>query len=456
MEKTKPRLFVRERQFYRTFLRLTMVIAVQNVLVYAVNLADNVMIGGYSELAMSGVAIVNQIQFLLQMLIAGAGDGLVVMASRYWGERNIDSIHTPGAVGFWMGVGFAFVMWAAVFFFPMPVLKLFTPEVDVLAEAAVYLKIVCFSYVFFAVTQLLLASMRSVETVNIGFMVSLVALFVNIILNYGLIYGRLGMPELGTAGAAWATLISRIVETAVVATYVFFMDKKLRMKVRYFFNISKTIFRQYIRFGSPIIMASGVWGLGMAAQVAILGRMGQAAIAANSIAGTAFNMLTVITYGSASASSVMTGKTIGERRLDDVKQYAKTFQILYLIIGAVTGLATFLLRGPIVDMYNISGESAVLAKQFIAVLSVTVVGTSYQMAGLTGIVRGGGDTKFVLKNDMIFMWGIVIPLSYLAAFVWNWPPVAVFACLKHDQITKCAVAVVKVNRFKWIKSFDGK
>lgn len=448
------RFFVRDKSFYRTFLRLTCVLALQNVLVCMVNLVDNVMIGTYSENAMSGVALVNQIQFMLQMLISGAGEGLIVMASRYWGERNLESIHKTVSIGMWMGVAFSVLMWVLVFFFPMPVLRLLTPEEPVLAEAMVYLRIVCFSYVFFAITQLLLASMRSVETVNVGFAVSIVALFVNIFLNYALIFGKFGFPELGTAGAAWATLIARIVETAVTVTYVRFIDKKLRLRLRSFLRIDTALLKQYLRYGVPVILSSGVWGIGMAAQTAILGHMGAASIAANSIATTAFNILTVVTYGSANASQVITAKTIGEQRVEDAKQYAKTFQVLFLMIGVVTGVLIFFLRDLIVGMYNISGEAAALARSFLAVLSVTVVGTSYQMSCLCGIVRGGGDTRFVLYNDMIFMWGIVLPLTALAAFVLHWPPVVVFACLKSDQITKCAVAVVKVNRFRWIKRFD--
>ena len=376
------------------------------------------------------------------------------MASRYWGERNLTSIHKTVSIGMWMGIAFAVLMWALVFFFPMPVLRLLTPEEPVLAEAAVYLRIVCFSYVFFAVTQLLLASMRSVETVNVGFAVSLVALVVNVVLNYALIFGKFGCPEMGVAGAAWATLTARSVETVVTVIYVRFFDRKLRLRLRNFFHIDGALLRHYVRYGSPVILSSGVWGIGMAAQTAILGHMGAASIAANSIATTAFNILTVVTYGSANASQVITAKTIGEQRVEDAKQYAKTFQILFLGIGIVTGTLIFFLRDLIVSMYKISGESAALSRDFLAVLSVTVVGTSYQMSCLCGIVRGGGDTRFVLYNDMIFMWGIVLPLTALAAFVLHWPPVAVFACLKSDQITKCAVAVVKVNRYRWIKKFD--
>ncbi len=111
----------------------------------------------------------------------------------------------------------------------------------------------------------------------------------------------------------------------------------------------------------------------------------------------------------------------------------------------------FCSRGLILGFYDIGPETEGLARQFMAVLSVTVVGTAYQMACLTGIVRGGGDTKFVFINDLIFMWGIILPASYLAAFFFRFPPAVIFACLKADQILKCFVAVVKVNRYRWMK-----
>lgn len=139
---------------------------------------------------------------------------------------------------------------------------------------------------------------------------------------------------MGVAGAAWATLTARIVETVVTVIYVRFFDRKLRLRLRNFFHIDGALLRHYVRYGSPVILSSGVWGIGMAAQTAILGHMGAASIAANSIATTAFNILTVVTYGSANASQVITAKTIGEQRVEDAKQYAKTFQILSLVLGS--------------------------------------------------------------------------------------------------------------------------
>ena len=192
----------------------------------------------------------------------------------------------------------------------------------------------------------------------------------------------------------------------------------------------------------------------MAVQTAILGHLGSEAIAANSIATTVFQILSVIVYGSASATSVLIGKTIGEGRMDMIRQYAKTLQVLYILLGLATGVLLYCSKDAILAFYAVSPGAKELALQFITVLSVTVCGTAYQMPALTGIVRSGGDTKFVLYNDTIFMWMIVLPSSALAAFVFDFSPTAVFICLKSDQILKCFVAVVKVNRYRWIKQFD--
>ena len=445
------RLFVKDSRFYRSFFSLTGMIALQNILTFSVNLADNLMLGAYSETALAGSALVNQIQFLLQMIVMGVGEGIVVLSSQYWGRRETEPIRRIQTIGMRIAVGAALVLWALVFFFPGGCLGLLTDDAAVVAEGTKYLQIIAFSYVFFAMTNILLAALRSVETVKISFLVSGSTLLINCCLNSLLIFGSLGAPELGIRGAAIATLISRIVEFLIMVLYVRFRDKKLRTRLRDFRRADGALLRDYLHTGLPVILSNTIWGVAMAIQTAILGHMGQATIAANSIATTVFQILTVVSYGAASASSVIVGKTIGEGRLDDVRAYAKTLQLLYLGIGVATGLLLFVSKDAILGFYQIAEETRRLALQFITVLCVTVVGTSYQVAVLTGIVRGGGDTTFVLVNDSVFMWLIVIPSAALAAFVFHLPPLAVFLCLKSDQILKCFVAAVKVNRGSWIR-----
>ena len=444
-------VFVKDKKFYAALASLSAVIALQNLLTFGVNLADNIMVGGYSQAALNGVTIVNQIQFLLQMFASGVANGMVVITSQYWGQRNIEPIKRIFAVGFWLGIAFSVCLTVAAFLMPEQLLSLLTNEAPAIAEGAAYLKIICFSYCIFTISTLLLGILRSVETVKIGFYVSLLSLFINIGLNYCLIYGHYGFPELGVRGAAIATLISRIVEFIVVVVYALFLDRKIRLRLRDLFILHASYARDFFRSGLPLVLSNTSWGIAMSIQTAIIGRLGEAAISASSIATTIFQVVTVLAYGIATASGHVIGKTVGEGRIDDVKQYAKTLQILYLIIGVITSLALFGAKQFIVDLYKVTPESASLAHSFILILCVTVIGTSYQMPALTGIVSGGGETKFVLYNDIIFMWCIVLPVSIVSAFVLKLPSTVTFACLKSDQILKCAVAVVKVNRYRWIR-----
>ncbi len=447
--------FTRDRDFYRRYLLLTLTIAAQNVITQAVNLADSVMIGAYSELALSGVALVNQIQFLLQMMVMGAGEGIVVLAARSWGRREIEPIRRVSSVGMAIGMAMTTLLWAIVFIAPHGVLRLLTPEEAVIAEGVKYMRIVCFTYFFFAVTQILLASMRSVETARIGLAVSVATLFVNVFFNYVLIFGRLGFPALGIEGAAIATLISRVAETVIVVVYVFLIDKKAKIRPRDYLRLDRETLHAFFRVSLPVIGSGAMWGVAQTVQTAILGHMGQSAIAANSVASTVFQVFSVVCYGSASATAVLVGKLIGEGKAAVIKPYIHSLQAMFAVIGVVSGGLLFLGKDLVLTFYStLTPETYALAEALLTVLSITLVGTSYQVACTTGIIRGGGDTAFVLINDTIFMWLITIPLAALAAFVFELSPVVVFICLKCDQILKGLPAGLRVNRYKWIKKID--
>ncbi len=445
-------IFVKEKSFYKSFFSMALTISLGNIIVYAVNLADNIMIGGYSELSLSAVAVVNQIQFMLQMVALGTANGLVVLTSQYWGTRQIQPIRRIFSVALMIGLALTLIIFLSVLLAPTQVLTLLTDQAAVIEEAKPYLSIVCFSYIPFTVTQLLIALMRSVEKTKIGFVVSTTALFTNIILNYGLIYGRLGMPQLGIRGAAIATLISRLAELLVVFIYVFVTDKQVKLKLSDLIKIRKNYLKDYFRIGFPLVLSSASWGIAMTVQGAILGHLGsETVLSANSISSTIYQVMSVVAYAGGNAAGVIIGKTIGENRIDDVKQYSKTLQALFLILGVASSTMLFVCRDLFISFFKVEAETQALAATFINILCVTLIGTAYEATVLGGIVSAGGETDFVFKNDLIFMWGIVLPASVLSAFVFKFPPAVTFACLKSDQVLKCAVAAVKVNRYKWIK-----
>ena len=444
-------LLTRDKDFYRNFFSLCCVLVLNNVIILGVNLADNIMLGNFSEAALSGAAACNQLQFIFQQLIVGIGNCMVMMGSQHWGQKNTAAIKKLANGALICGLLIGGIMFLLASMMPRQLLMIFTDSEPFIEEGVRYLNIIKYTYPVFALTNILLATLRAVESVRIGFLVSLFTLVTNISLNYVLIFGRLGFPAMGSEGAAIATLISRVVELLVVVAYVAFFDKKMSWKLRELGKMELPLFKVFLVTALPLIVCDGLFGVSTALQTAILGHMNDAAISANSVASTLFQLLKVASIGSAGAAAVIIGKTIGEGRIDKTKEYAKTMQIIFLGIGILTGLSLFLLRTPIIAAYQISDEAKELANGFLLVLSVTGIGTAYQMPTNTGIVRGGGDAKYVLRMDLISIWGIVLPLSFLASFVFRWHPVAVIACLNADQVFKAIPAVIKCNRFRWIK-----
>lgn len=441
-----------DRYFYKTFFSLAGIVALQNLIVFSVNLADSIMLGTYSETAMSGVSLANQIQFLLQCIVNGFANGLIVIASQYWGKKDIAPIKKVFSASFITVTLTSLVMGAIVFVAPRGVLGILSNETQIVDAAVGYIKIMSLTYVIFAISNILTALMRSVESVKIGFVTSVLALVTNIGLNYLLIFGKCGFPEMGAIGAAYATFAARVVELIAVVIYVFFIDKKLKTRLADLLSCGKIYFGDFIKTGLPLVGSGSSWGIAMAVQTAIIGRLGAAAIGANAIATPIFQVVSVLYTSTSSASSVLIGKTVGENDIPRVKRYSGKLQLMFLIIGAVSGGALLLLKNSILGFYDITDETRSLAASFILILSVTIIGSSYEAPCLCGIVSGGGDTKFVLFNDLIFMWGLVLPLSVLSAFVFKWSVPVTFFILKSDQLAKCAVAVVKVNRYKWIRT----
>lgn len=445
-------IFTRDKSFYKTLIMLAIPIALQNLVTFGVNLADNVMVGALGDDAVSGLYMGNQIQTLLQVFSGGIEGAILILASQYWGKRDTSSIRKIVSVGLGFSVIAGVLLTVICAIFPREIISLFTGDEKTILFGSQYLGIVCFSYLFFCLTQSLIAAMRSVETARIGLYVSVCSLILNVVLNSLLIYGNLGFPKMGVAGAALATLISRIAETAIIAVYVFVCDKKLMFRLRDAVVFDRSLLGDFIKYGMPIIAGQLVWAANMLASSAIMGRQSaEGAVTAMSIAGTVNNLAYVTMNGMSGAVGIITGKTIGAGRKNKMREYAKTVQVIFLCLGILTGLAVFLIKEPFISLYAVSDAASAEAAKYINVLSVTLIGTCYQAACLFGLVKSGGDISFVFKNDFIFVFLVVLP-SAVAATLLGAPAWVVFACLKCDQILKCFVALVKINSFNWMKN----
>ncbi|MBO6014553.1 MAG: MATE family efflux transporter [Oscillospiraceae bacterium] len=442
---------MRDRKFLLSFLTLSLPIILQNVISLGVNLADNLMLGRFAEAALSGATAVNQIQFVYQNILIGIGDGMVILASQYWGAGRTEPIKRIASVAMRTALVFMTVLFVLVSLFPAHAVALFTNDPAIILEGTAYLKIVRFTYPLFCITTILLAVLRCTEVVKIAFYLSLSTLFINCGINWVLIFGHLGFPQMGIRGAAVGTLVARLVEVLILLFFLAKKEKNLRLRFRDFFLWDKEMASDYYRVSAPIIFTQSLWGVNNAIHTAILGHMSSAAIAANSMASNLYLIVKTIAVGAASATNVTIGKVIGEGDEQKVRSYAKRFQVLFVFMGLFCSLLLFVLTEPVLSLYSFSDESRSLARSFLHILCFIMAGMCYQMPVNAGIIKGGGDTKYVMVMDLISIWGIVIPLSFVAAFILHASPLVVIWCLNLDQLFKCIPAFIKVNYGNWCR-----
>ncbi len=435
----------------RTFFAVYIPLVLQQMITLGVNLADNIMLGAYAENALAGVAAVNQVQFMYQNILLGTSDALIMFLSQYWGQKRTEPMRRIAAVAMRFALIVAVILFTAATFFPSGVMHLFTDSGPIVAEGLTYLSIIRFTYPFFAVTQILLASMRSVGRVRIAFGLSLMTLFVNVIINYTLIFGRFGAPALGTAGAAIGTLTARILEVTVLIIYIKKTDKDLNLRFSSFFVFDKTLSGDFFRNGWPAIIAQGLFGLSTALHTVILGHMEDAAIAAYSAASNMYLLVKASAAGSIGAAAVIIGRLIGEGDLKKVQKAAKELQKLFVVLGLIGGAVLFVIHEPILSLYDLTPETRRLASDFLKILCVIVVTMTYQLPTNCGIIRGGGNTRFQFILDFISIWLIVLPLSAFMAFYVGASPSVVVLCLNADQIFKCLPIYYYVNHGNWVR-----
>ena len=441
-------MITKDKEFYKSFLILCITLMLEQAVILSVNLADNIMLGNYSESALSGVAAVNQIQFVLQQIVYGISNGVIVLGCQYFGQGKREPVKKLALTGFYAEMFVAFALFAAVAMYPHYALKIFTNDTDVINEGVKYIDIIKFTYPVFACTAIMLASLRIMQCVKIALVVSVISLCVNCCVNYILIFGNFGMPEMGVRGAAIGTLTARILECIIVFSFIKF--KYRRVKIRKYLKPDKNLAKDYFKVCIPIVLSSLMWGVSNAVQTVILGHMDTSAMAAYSISSTLFLLLKVTSVGAASAASVLIGQEIG-RGGERIKEYSRSLQLIFICIGVILGISLFTLKNPMLRLYNISDKTRELANAFFTLQSIVIMTMSYQMPVNIGIIRGGGDTKYVMILDFISIWLIVMPLSLYAAFGLKASAAVVVGCLNSDQVFKCIPAAIYVNFCNWQK-----
>lgn len=445
-------MITRDKSFYKLMFSIALPIGIQNLITFTVSMADTMMLGTLGEVQLSASSIGNNLFFIMMVLMFGLGGGAGVMTAQYYGKKDTNSIHQIFAIMYKVCIMISILFVIIATLVPKEFISIFTTDKLVISEGVKYLKIVAIGYVFYSLTNCTINVLRSVQTVKISMVVYSISLVVNVFFNWVFIFGNLGAEPMGVQGAAIATVIARIVEFIVVLVFMLFFEKKVKLRPKHFLNTNKLMVKDFITNCTPVLFNELLWGLGATMNSIIVGRMGTEVVAANSINNVCSQFVTVFIFGVGSASSVVIGNTIGEGKYSKAKEYAKTISILSVVMGLISGIVVYSIRPIIVDFYNISESTKLIAMDIMTTTAIIVVFQSISVNTMLGILRGGGDNKFVLINDIIYMWLIAIPFGFIGAFVWKLPIVSLFLIIKSDEILKVIASVIRIISGKWVNN----
>lgn len=325
----------------------------------------------------------------------------------------------------------------------------------VIEQGVRYLRITTFVFIIHGTSLVAEQLMRSVGQARLGLVVSSISFVVNLIANYIFIFGKFGAPRMEIAGAALGTLFARVAEFLVTFGYIFFHDCSLHFRFSHLFRkVERSLLMNYLRLGVPVLVSDGLLGLGSNLVSIILGHMVAAVVAANAICQVIDRLFTVVIQGIANASSIVTGHTIGKGDTERAMQQGYTFYLLSVAFGLIA-VVMVLACGPLtIRVYSLNEETVIITEQMMRAYAVIVFFQCIQSVMTKGVLRGGGDTKFLMKADILFMWLVSIPLGCIGGLVLGWPAWLTILCLRIDYVIKSVWCVTRLKSGKWIRSVE--
>ena len=451
------KLIVSDKFFYKRVMILALPIAMQSLITIGVNMLDTIMVGQLGETELSAVSLANQFINIYHIFCMGIGMGASVLVSRYWGmrerepEKAMEALKKTICLMVRLTLALALLFALVTLFIPETIMKMYTVETDIIANGVIYFKYSIITYFFLGLSLVCTIVLRSVGQVQIPLYVSVGAFAVNLVANYGLIFGKLGMPKMGIAGAALGTLIARLYEAAVICGYLFFVDKKIGMRLKHLTMKTRDLLGEYIRISIPVLISDGILAIGNNSVAMVIGRLGQSFVAANAITSVTQQMSNVLIQGVCQAGAIVTGQTLGEGDKEKAQDQAYGFLGFGLGLGMVSAIVIMAISRPVISAYQVADTTANMAAQLMNAISLIVVFQATNSIMTKGVLRGGGDTRMLMLADNIFLWVLSIPLGLLAGFVLKLPPFWIYFFLKFDQVAKAVWCVLRLRSGKWIK-----
>ena len=445
---------MQDKIFLSKAVRIALPVAMQGMLNTVVNLVDNLMIGSLGSTAIASVGLANKVFFVYSLLVFGVVSGSGILAAQYWGNGDVKNIRKV------LGLALMIALTASILFLlparvnPQMIMRIFTTSEASIQMGASYLAVAALTYPFYAVTTTYVAMLRAVNRVKAPVVISCFTIFINIIFNYILIFGKFGAPALGVVGAAIATLLARVTEAVAILCVVYGTKTPLACHVRELFGYSKAFLRQFLVTASPVIANEFVWGLGPTIYSMAYGRMGDDAVAAITIATTIQDIVVVLFQGLSAATAVILGNELGAGKIKLAERYAKNFFILQFLVTVAAALACVATRWGVISLYQpgISDAVAMDVSKCLIMFACFMPFKMFNYVNVVGVLRSGGDTGMCLFIDTSGVWVIGIPLAFIGGLVLKQPIYIVYGMVMLEEVYKAILGYWRYRQKKWLRN----
>lgn len=452
--------FIGDKAFYKMVLAITVPIMVQNGITNFVGLLDNIMIGRIGTEPMSGVAIVNQLFFVYHLCLFGGVSGAGIFTAQYFGQKNHEGVRQT----------VRFKLWIVVFITLLTTILLLTAGTDLIglylqgegtADSAAatlyfgkqYLYIMLFELPPFMMVQVYSSTLRECGQTVLPMKAGIVAVFVNLILNYILIYGKLGAPALGVQGAALATVISRYVEAAIVLIHTH-RHRELNPFVEGLYTTLKVpvdLASKIIIKGLPLLLNEALWASGMAVLTQCYSVRGLNVIAAQNISNTINNLFNIVFIALGDSVAIIVGQLLGAGKMEEARD-TDTKLITFSILSCCLVAAIMAFLSPMFPMlYNTGEDVRRLAKYFIIISALFMPQNAFLHASYFTL-RSGGKTIVTFLFDSVFIWYVSVTIAFTLSRFTTLHVLAVYTFVQMGDIIKCIIGFILVKKGVWMQN----
>ncbi len=439
------------KSFYKSIIAIAAPLVLQQLLTSSVQLVDNLMVGSLPNSELGSVAIINQLYFVVILITFGAMGGAGIFSAQYFGSKDFEKLRQT--FRFKIIIGFLLALLSFIIFtiFSSPLIGMFTDSSVIKGNAAIYLKVIRWSAFPWILNVAIASTFRETGVTKPLLKISIVAILTNTILNYLLIFGHFGFPELGIYGAAIATLIARGVEFSLSLILVVRKGKIFNSKVFDMLKISPKLFSSILIMAFPLMLNEALWSGGQTVFFYAYTSRGTDALEAVTISSTISQLVFVTFGGIATAVAVMVGNTLGKNELEQAKDNAKKLIAFAVMIAIGAGIILFILSFFVVDFFNASEASQSIARFNIRVNALFIPVFSFNVA-MYFTLRSGGDTKSTFLMDAGYMWVIPVPIALILAHFTQLPVTLMFLIVQSMDIPKMFFGLSRYRKENWVKN----